>query len=155
MLPHIPKSRKSSTPKTTATVLFPVRESSRNISGWPMDRRVQRAILDVQKSILITTKQMADSANLSVDHFSRLFKKETGVSLHRYRKNVRLERARVFLESSELSIKELSTRAGFRDQSHFVRDFKKAYGLFPMRYRIHWRKINHSSNNIGNQRKDL
>lgn len=114
-----------------------------------MDRRIQKAVLDIQKSMLITTKEMADSANLSIDHFSRLFKKETGVSPHQYLKDVRLKAARVFLESSELSVKELSMRVGFNDQSHFVRDFQKAYGLSPMRYRIRWRKINESPDDIG------
>lgn len=105
-----------------------------------MDDRVHRAVLNIQQSILVTTRQMAESANLSVDHFSRLFKKETGVSPHQYLKEARLNVARALLESSELSVKELSARSGFKDQSHFVRDFKKAYGLSPMQYRIEWRK---------------
>jgi transcriptional regulator GlxA family with amidase domain len=140
------KTREYPAPETTLTVGLPSEEASQNISGHAMDHRIQRAVLDIQKSILITTKQMADSASLSVDYFSRLFKKETSVSPQHYLKNVRLRAACVFLESSELSVKELSTRAGFKDQSHFVRDFQKAYGVSPMRHRIQWRK-----NQLGQQ----
>jgi transcriptional regulator GlxA family with amidase domain len=132
-------------PETTLAVAFLSQQAGRNIAGRTIDYRVQRAVLDIRKSILITTKQLADSANLSIDHFSRLFKKETGMSPHQYLKEVRLSVARAFLESSELSVKELSTRSGFKDQSHFVRDFKKAYGLSPMQYRIECRKSDSDS----------
>jgi AraC-like DNA-binding protein len=111
-----------------------------------MDPRIQRAVVEIQKSSLITTRQMADRANLSLDHFCRLFKKETGRSPHSYLKDVRMRAACSLLESSELSVKELSMRVGFNDQSHFVRDFQKTYGLSPTQYRIHWRNINPTRN---------
>ena len=141
LLQSLAKTHKYPAPKTTFEAALLSQKTSQNISGAAMDHRVHKAILDIRRSIFITTKQMADSANLSVDHFSRLFKKETGVSPHQYLKEVRLSAARVFLESSELSVKVLSARTGFKDQSHFVRDFKKAYGLSPMQYRIEWRKM--------------
>ena len=46
-----------------------------------------------------------------------------------------MERAKHLLESSFLSIKEIGHLVGLNDESHFVRDFKKAYGLSPKCYR--------------------
>ena len=47
-----------------------------------------------------------------------------------------MERARHLLETSFLSVKEIAHQVGLNDESHFVRDFKKAYGEPPTRYRI-------------------
>ena len=46
-----------------------------------------------------------------------------------------MEQARELLETSYLSVKEVMARVGVADESHFVRDFKKAYGRTPARYR--------------------
>lgn len=46
-----------------------------------------------------------------------------------------MERARYLLETSFLSVKEITHTVGLNDESHFVRDFKKAYGTPPARYR--------------------
>jgi hypothetical protein len=47
-----------------------------------------------------------------------------------------MERARHLLETSFLSVKEIAHQVGLNDESHFVRDFKKAYGEPPTRYRL-------------------
>jgi AraC-like DNA-binding protein len=46
-----------------------------------------------------------------------------------------LEKAKYLLESSFLSVKEITYRVGINDESHFVRDFKKAYGNAPRQHR--------------------
>src|SRR5687768_3187080 len=46
-----------------------------------------------------------------------------------------MQRARELLETSYLSVKQVMARVGVTDESHFVRDFKKACGLTPARYR--------------------
>lgn len=47
-----------------------------------------------------------------------------------------MERAKHLLETSFLSVKEIGHLVGLNDESHFVRDFKKAYGVPPKRYRM-------------------
>ena len=44
-----------------------------------------------------------------------------------------MEKARYLLETSLLSVKEITHSVGLNDESHFVRDFKKAYGVPPTR----------------------
>ena len=49
---------------------------------------------------------------------------------------LRLERAKHLLDTSFLSVKEITHSVGLNDESHFVRDFKKAYGASPTLYRM-------------------
>lgn len=52
-----------------------------------------------------------------------------------YLKALRLEKARGLLEATSLSVKEVRARVGMQDQSHFVRDFNRVYGVTPSQYR--------------------
>lgn len=97
-----------------------------------------RAIVDFLKLNLhrrITLEEIALSAQLSRSRLFHLFKSEVGLPPGQYLKTLRLEKARQLLETTMLSIKEITAAAGFHDQSHFVRDFKKAYKLTPSQYR--------------------
>jgi two-component system response regulator YesN len=78
---------------------------------------------------------LAGRVRLSPSHLRRLFKIETGISLGQYHKLLRLRKAREFLESTLLNVKEIMFRVGVKDESHFVRDFKKRFGVSPVRYR--------------------
>lgn len=102
-----------------------------------MDRRVQN-IIGVMKANLqheVNPGKLAHLVNLSASRLQHLFKAETGMSLTQYLKSLRLERARELLETTFLSVKQIMTTAGLNNKSHFVKDFKKAYGMSPTRYR--------------------
>jgi AraC-like DNA-binding protein len=47
-----------------------------------------------------------------------------------------MERAKILLETTFLSVKEIMTEVGVSDESHFVRDFKSVYGVSPARFRL-------------------
>lgn len=66
-----------------------------------------------------------------------------------------MERAKHLLETSFLSVKEITHNVGLKDESHFVRDFKAVYGVPPTRYRMlfHDGKLNESSSGIEPQSK--
>lgn len=53
----------------------------------------------------------------------------------KYLRLLRMQEARELLETTFLSVKEIRTRVGFGDESHFMRDFKKACGMTPAQYR--------------------
>lgn len=86
---------------------------------------------------------MAAAVNLSYSRLEHLFKAETGSTLVNYRKRLQIEKARELLETTFLTNQQIMIRVGIDDESHFVKDFKKAYGLRPGEYR----KRHHASNN--------
>ncbi|HKR00218.1 MAG TPA: helix-turn-helix transcriptional regulator [Pyrinomonadaceae bacterium] len=105
-----------------------------------MDPRIQRAIrlmtADLRPEISIN--ELAKSLNLSESRLRHLFKAETGVSPMQYLKAQRIQRARKLLENTFLSVKEVMMEVGAKDKSHFIRDFKKAFGLSPSQLRARY-----------------
>ncbi|HEX8145172.1 MAG TPA: AraC family transcriptional regulator [Pyrinomonadaceae bacterium] len=102
-----------------------------------MDQRVLRVIALMQEDshLELPLYKMAQSVHLSLWHLCHLFKAETGMSVARYLKSLRMQRAKLLLESTFLSVKEIMNKVGVSDESHFVRDFKAIYGLTPAQYR--------------------
>jgi AraC-like DNA-binding protein len=82
-----------------------------------------------------TLGDMAQSVNLSPPYFCYLFKSITGMPPAKYLKSLRLQHAATLLTTTFLSVKEIVRRVGCSDDSHFVRDFKRAYGMTPSAYR--------------------
>ena len=103
-----------------------------------MDLRVQKTQQMMRDNLHkeLSLGKFASSVNLSVWRFCHVFRSEVGMSPIQYLRFLRMERAKHLLESSFLSIKEIGHLVGLKDESHFVRDFKKAYGLSPKCYRV-------------------
>src|SRR5688500_17258318 len=102
-----------------------------------MAERVKRVIELMQDdpSRSFTLEKMAESVNLSAPYVCYLFKTITGVPPAKYLKSLRMQQATVLLSTTFLSVKEIVRRVGLTDESHFVRDFKRIYGVTPSEYR--------------------
>jgi YesN/AraC family two-component response regulator len=102
-----------------------------------MDPRVEKIVRTLREEFYRdpSLTEMAQIVNLSPSRLRYLFKKETGVAPGHYLRTFRLEQAKELLENTFLSVKEIIRRVGANDQSHFIREFKKAYGLTPAQYR--------------------
>jgi AraC-like DNA-binding protein len=102
-----------------------------------MAERVKRIIELMQDdpSRNFTLGQMAESVNLSPPYFCYLFKTITGTPPAKYLKSLRMQQAATLLTTTFLSVKEIVRRVGCSDDSHFVRDFKRVYGMTPSAYR--------------------
>ena len=83
----------------------------------------------------ISLETAADFAGVSSFYLSKLFKEEKGETFINYISDKRLEKSRQLLESTELSIKEITAEVGYNDQNYFSRIFKNKYGLSPKEYR--------------------
>lgn len=88
---------------------------------------------------------LASSVNLSYSRLEHLFKAETGMTPASYLKKLRIEKARELLETTFLTNQQILIKVGLYDESHFIKDFKKAYGLQPSQYR----KQHHTLNRNG------
>jgi AraC family transcriptional regulator of arabinose operon len=102
-----------------------------------VDRRVQ-AVIDYMWEDLsrpLRLNEVAHSVNLSASRLQHLFKANTNLTAAQYLKSLRMQRAKQLIDSTFLSTKEIMQRVGMRDESHFVREFKKIYGLPPASYK--------------------
>ena len=82
----------------------------------------------------LSVEELADHVHMSKYHFLRKFKEQTGVTVHNFVLNKRLLRASEELLQGK-SLTEVWQGAGFTDYSSFLRNFKKAFGVSPGRYR--------------------
>ena len=83
----------------------------------------------------ITVKDLAAIAHLSLSQFERRFKVLFQVTPVQYLIRLRLAKACQLLTSSTAKITDIATQCGFYDHSHFIRQFKRAYGHPPASYR--------------------
>ncbi|HTG95358.1 MAG TPA: helix-turn-helix domain-containing protein [Pyrinomonadaceae bacterium] len=111
--------------------------NSQTSSPRSLDQRTLKTQQTMRENLHrdLTLSELAKSVNLSVWRLSHVFRSDLGMSPIKYLKLLRLEKAKYLLESSFLSVKEITYRVGINDESHFVRDFKKAYGNAPSQHR--------------------
>jgi len=81
----------------------------------------------------LSVRRLASVAGFSPFHFSRMFRKSVGASVHQYVLRRRVERARELLRS-ESSVADVAQSVGFCDQSHLSGHFKRLYGVSPMAF---------------------
>jgi transcriptional regulator GlxA family with amidase domain len=103
-----------------------------------MDHRVKRVmeLMEVNLHRRMGISELSRAVNLSPWRLCHLFKSEIGTPPLKYLKALRMERAKMLVSSTFLSIKEIMNTVGISDESHFVKDFRRAYGLTPSQYRI-------------------
>ncbi|HEX2936388.1 MAG TPA: AraC family transcriptional regulator [Bacteroidales bacterium] len=101
----------------------------------PEDDRIQRVkyLLDKFPETGISLDELAEKAFMSMFHFSRLFKRYTGLAPHRYLLDNRIRHARKLLENN-IPVGDVAILSGFYDSSHFVRHFQTFYGISPLEF---------------------
>jgi AraC family transcriptional regulator len=83
----------------------------------------------------LTLCEMAQSVDLSSAHFSRMFRKSTGVTPHQFVLRQRVERAKEMLRSADARVMDVAVACGFKTQQHFAQIFRRACGNSPTEYR--------------------
>jgi AraC family transcriptional regulator len=79
--------------------------------------------------------ELAREAGVHPDYLARAFRVRFGVPVGTYVRRLRLEWAAARLAGTEEPIAQIALAAGFADQSHFTRAFKRYAGLTPGEYR--------------------
>ena len=103
------------------------------------DPRLERAIrfFDERFAERVTMKEAARAAGLSPDHFLEVFRSTVGCTPHQYLIQCRLWHARQLIasEGRRSSLAEIALAAGFFDQAHLTRHFRRAFGQSPGQWR--------------------
>jgi transcriptional regulator GlxA family with amidase domain len=101
------------------------------------DEQIKKAQEFIEKNFQqkITIDQLADMFSLSRRNLERRFKKATSNTAVEYMQRVKIEAAKLSLESSKLNVNEVMYNVGYTDTKAFRNTFKKITGLSPLQYR--------------------
>ncbi len=78
---------------------------------------------------------VAKAVSLSPHYFSRLFKRETGLTFLEFLTQKRIDRAKQLLRDPGLTINEVAQSVGYSEACYFSRVFKKSENISPSEYR--------------------
>lgn len=101
--------------------------------NFVINRILKHLHLNIESQISL--KKLASEVNLSEGYISDCFKKHMGITIMKYAKKIRIDRAKVLLLTTNNSILEIGLTLGFHDQSHFHKVFKSFTGVSPSEYR--------------------
>jgi AraC-like DNA-binding protein len=84
---------------------------------------------------MLSLEVIANEMKLSANYLRVLFKDSEGKSISNYINEIRFEKAKELLETTELTAIEVSSRVGFANCNYFYTAFKKYYGVSPNQFR--------------------
>ncbi len=114
--------------------------SSSSISNRSTERsndviEASKAYIEENYTKNITLEDVSMAVNISSYYLSRIFKESTGENFIDYLTKLRIERAKVLLNSTQYSMKEICLMSGYSDPNYFSKSFKKNVGVTPTEYR--------------------
>lgn len=104
------------------------------------NKLIEQAVAYIRENFAsdITLSALAKRFSVSPEHFSRMFKKETGLGFSKYLNSLRLRYAEHLLKNSESqSITQVAEICGFEDSNYFSKKFKEVYGTSPKNVQKH------------------
>ena len=116
--------------------LFKICDSIR-INKSRYGRLIDQALLYIQNHYMASTfsiEEVAGAVCLSTSYFSTVFKSETGITFTDYLIKIRMEKAKVLLENTNMKMYEISSRVGYENAAYFSAAFKRYYGKSPSEF---------------------
>ena len=101
------------------------------------NRWVARALLLMEQNLSrpLSTDEMADRLAISKRQLERLFISDTGESLQKFYRKIRLRYGLWLLQNTDRLITDIGQECGFSDTAHFSRVFRQAFDKKPTDYR--------------------
>jgi len=108
----------------------------------PKSDRIQQVLEHARHNLAqsLSVEELAEVAHLSPRQFSRVFTAETGQSPAKAVEGLRLEAARLMLESSRHPLEVVAKETGFRDRRHLREAFMRGFGAPPQSVRRETRR---------------
>jgi AraC-like DNA-binding protein len=115
---------------------YPVRSRKRERQGLS-PARLARVLLLVEERMggSLAVEELAQAVHLSPFHFTRMFRRSTGLSPHAFITMRRLEKAKHLLSTTDRTMGHIATVVGYKNQAHFTRVFHANVGMTPRRFR--------------------
>jgi AraC family transcriptional regulator len=111
------------------------RLAERGAGGAPGWLERARALVDRHVGEPLPLARVAAAVGVHPVHLARTFRRVYGTTFAAYVRQRRVERARMALAGPS-PLSDIAALAGFADQSHFSRLFKRHTGLTPSQYRL-------------------
>lgn len=103
------------------------------LAPWQARRCIE--YLHDHASANVGLEQLAALVSLSSYHFARAFRQTVGVPPHRYQLNLRIEKAKILLRTTQSPITEIAFDVGYESSQALARLFRREVGLSPSDYR--------------------
>jgi len=110
-------------------------------SGGMAPQKLRKAIGLIDRHVegeeegRVALRFVAKEVQMSYFHFSRAFKQSMGMTPTNYIAERRIERAKKYMQETDLPISEIALRSGFSSQSHFTTCFRRLAGVTPRSFR--------------------
>jgi AraC family transcriptional regulator len=116
----------------TATRVATAEESRKPAPRW---LSAAEELLRTRTGDCLRLGELAEAVGVHPIHLARTFRARHGISVGEYGRRVRIEWAATEIARGESSLAAVATEAGFSDQSHFTRLFRRYVGTTPARFR--------------------
>ena len=110
--------------------------STKNATESAHNTVVKKAKILLEKLEEIPISLIACECAVSESGLRKIFNDQVGISLTQYRLKEKLNKANYFLESTDMSVSEISEKLSFYDVAYFCKIFRKQTGMSPKQYRV-------------------
>jgi AraC family transcriptional regulator len=94
-----------------------------------------RKLLATRFTESLTLVQIAAELHYSPYHLCRIFRQQTGSTIHRYLDQLRLHSALESVTQGESNLTQVALNLGYSSHSHFTQSFRRTFGTPPSRLR--------------------
>jgi two-component system, response regulator YesN len=101
----------------------------------PIDFRIAKALQAIDHDPSTSIPHLATLVSLSGSRLRHLFKTQVGMGLKSFLTDRRMNRAAFFLQTTQMTIKEISYLSGYSQSPNFDRAFQKKFRCSPTCYR--------------------
>lgn len=108
------------------------------------DRRYSQAVQGMVDAVekncgmVLSLESFAEKYHMTPEYISNLFAKEVGQSFSNYKKQVRIEKAKQLLLTTEMKVYEVACAVGYPDQKYFSRVFKEYTGVSAKQFTLNY-----------------
>lgn len=124
--------------ETTRALMAYTKSHLQSLSG-SQNRLIENALRYIHGNLSapLSLEHISEHLHISSSHLSRTFKRECGESLTEYVNRARVEKAKEYLEKSDILAYEVAELVGYHDPTYFSSIFKRYAGVSPTEYRQH------------------
>ena len=113
--------------------------SEENDTALQSKLKTVMAHIDANFTADIRLDELAQRFDISKYYLTREFKRAYGETIFQHIISLRINYAKRLLRFTDKSVEEIATLCGFKDQSYFSKQFKKAENVTCLAFRRRWR----------------